>query len=338
MRIPEIEAWALRVVRNVQAGQRNEDARVELKATWPEAARSARRVAAHANAAHGESILWLIGIDEDAANIPGADRTEIAKWWSQLCAEFDGEAPRLKSVIVHVSDVTVVALYMECLQLPYVVRNQSFGSAGVSVSHEVPWREGTSTRSARHTDLVQLLVPLVRRPVVAALAGSLKCTLSMEGREPGAARVTRFSAVLYLTPSQPGRVVVPFHACHGEIRFVGADEIVPLKQISLHPDQPPFLPYIRGIGEPHPPPPEPLSRTIDSTGDELIIDGPGKANLSAECTVPADVTLSERCNVMFTLGIAAIDAPPIELALELLHSEPESEAEKYKVWRFIGVD
>ena len=63
MRRHEIEDWALRIIEQVESGQPNEDYRVELKAQWPDTREAARRIAGHANAAHGEPILWLIGVD-----------------------------------------------------------------------------------------------------------------------------------------------------------------------------------------------------------------------------------------------------------------------------------
>lgn len=65
MRMNDIENWALKIIDRVQSSQPVEDSRVELKAQWPvELNKAARQIAGHANAAHGESILWLIGIDE----------------------------------------------------------------------------------------------------------------------------------------------------------------------------------------------------------------------------------------------------------------------------------
>lgn len=65
MRSAEIERWALEIARRVENQQPVEDSRVELKRAWPtNYANAARRIAGHANAARGEAVLWLIGIDE----------------------------------------------------------------------------------------------------------------------------------------------------------------------------------------------------------------------------------------------------------------------------------
>ena len=60
-----LEAWALQVVDRIKAHQPNEDSRVECKRVWiAEHWEVARQLAGHANAARGEVLLWLIGVDE----------------------------------------------------------------------------------------------------------------------------------------------------------------------------------------------------------------------------------------------------------------------------------
>jgi hypothetical protein len=60
----QIETWALRVIERVEARQPNEDSRVELKREWPaQPNRAARQIAGHVNAARGEPVLWLIGLN-----------------------------------------------------------------------------------------------------------------------------------------------------------------------------------------------------------------------------------------------------------------------------------
>src|SRR4051812_34135748 len=77
VRTIEIESWALRMVAAVEAGHQIEDSRVELKAELPDAVKAARRIAAHANSAFSEPILWLIGIDENFG-IKGTQAQELA--------------------------------------------------------------------------------------------------------------------------------------------------------------------------------------------------------------------------------------------------------------------
>jgi hypothetical protein len=69
MRKHEIESWALSVIDRVRSGAANEDSRVELKREWIAPDRAARRLAAHANSALGEPILWLIGVDQKSGEL-----------------------------------------------------------------------------------------------------------------------------------------------------------------------------------------------------------------------------------------------------------------------------
>jgi hypothetical protein len=165
MRTHEIEAWALKAIERAELSQPNEDSQVELKTDWPDHARAARRIAGHANAARGDPILWVIGVDEHQG-VKGAIRNDLSTWWPQVSSHFDGPVPVLRDVLVHWKGKTAVALYFETNQIPYLVKNPAFNKPnGGPVQLEVPWRDGTAVRSAGHSDLVLLLSPL-QRPVL----------------------------------------------------------------------------------------------------------------------------------------------------------------------------
>ena len=110
MKPSEIESWAHSVMDRVERKDPIEDARVEVKAVWIDAQPMARRLAGHANAARGERILWLIGVDEKAGTVPGAEKKDAAEWWPRVQARFDGIAPRLTDLAVPHREVTVMAL------------------------------------------------------------------------------------------------------------------------------------------------------------------------------------------------------------------------------------
>jgi len=165
MKTHEIEAWALRAIERVEQHQPNEDSRIELRADWPDHKRAARWIAGHANALRGEPILWVIGVDEDRG-VKGASQNNLPNWWAQVKAQFDGSHPELCDLLVNWKGNTVVALYFETERIPFVVKNPAHGSQnGGPVQREVPWRDGTSNRSATHSDLIQLLSPL-QRPIL----------------------------------------------------------------------------------------------------------------------------------------------------------------------------
>lgn len=113
----EVEVWTREIVEAVLANQRIEDSKIELKSSWPEPGKAAKRLAAHANAARGSAILWLIGVDEKNCKLTNADPVELANWYKSVEALFDGFAPRLLvDANVRIGSDTVVALYFETAQ------------------------------------------------------------------------------------------------------------------------------------------------------------------------------------------------------------------------------
>lgn len=148
----EVKNWVLTIIQRVQSRQPTEDTRVECKASWLEAKSVVRQLAGHANAAKGEPVLWLIGVDEKGGTIPGAEHRELNNWYPQLVKEFDGDAPYLNTDLnIDVDDKTVVALLFETGSAPFVIRVSNTDRL------EIPWREGTRTRSATRAEILRML-------------------------------------------------------------------------------------------------------------------------------------------------------------------------------------
>jgi len=284
--MPEIEAWVLALVDRVEAKQPIEDARVELKAAWLEPAKAARQLAGHANAARGEPILWVIGLDEKRG-ATGAEAIEAASWWGQTRRCFDGLAPEVDLVNVPVAGKTLVALLIDTGRAPYVVKNPDGGA----IQYEVPWREGTATRTARREDLLRILVPYVRAPTVELLDGTL--TLK---RKPGDHASISVSLHLYLVPVGPDRVVIPFHRCQVSILAADGTHLMDVPEFRLHAES--SLQFgSGGIRR------ETLSLTVEHTLTELVADGPGAVRLWASGTGPwAAITDHERITLRVRLG------------------------------------
>lgn len=156
----EVEVWTREIIEALVANQRTEDSRVELKSSWPAPRKAADRLAAHANAARGTPILWLIGVDEKNRKLTNVDPVELANWHKSVEAFFDGFAPRLLiDANVRIGSDTVVALYFETEQgAPFVVEY----TGGSYPQFVVPWREGTALRAATRADLLRILVPIRR--------------------------------------------------------------------------------------------------------------------------------------------------------------------------------
>jgi hypothetical protein len=255
----EIERWALRVVEQVKRGQPNEDARVELKAVWPdEVYKAARQIAAHANPAGGEPILWLIGVDQKGV-VVGADHKELAKWYKQVESQFDDIAPGVTDVNVPVEGKIIVALLFDTRRRPFVIRSLNSGS----VTHEVPWRGATSTRSAKREELVRLLDSVPRLPKLEAVNGTLSVEWADNPRMRGNNRRWLLNLKLYVEPDGPGRISVPFHRCAGSLLFEGAGWHPQIRNIRMAPyDQ--------------------QTSSIRGSSTDLVIDGPGMVTLDAE--------------------------------------------------------
>ena len=109
MRSIDLEAWAIRIAETVNNRQPVEDSRVELKATWVDPQRIARRIAGHLNASRGEPALWLIGLDE-GQGVVGVNQNDFADWWSQVQSEFEGVVPTVQELAIPFEGRTMMAL------------------------------------------------------------------------------------------------------------------------------------------------------------------------------------------------------------------------------------
>jgi hypothetical protein len=254
----EIERWALRVVEQVKRGQPNEDARVELKAAWPDDThKAARQIAAHANPASGEPILWIIGVDQKGAVI-GADHNELSSWYKQVESSFDELAPGLTDVNIPVDGKTIVALLFDTGRRPFVVK----ATGGGPVTHEVPWRGSTSTRSAKRAELIRLLDDIPRLPRWEAINGTLSVERTDRPRVRGNDRLWQLHAKLYVEPDGPATISVPFHRCVGRLNFPEFGSTPKLRNIRL-------APY------------DPRSVNLRGSNADLVIGGPGMVTLEA---------------------------------------------------------
>jgi len=186
VRLQQLEARVLAAVEVVTAGGRIEDQLIECKREWPEPTKAARRIAGHANAARGTDITWIIGLDEDAHEVAGAGDTDLATWWPQVLRRFDEVAPDLEPLTVAVGGgKAVVALSFRTDRAPYSVTTD--GQGGVQV--EVPYRDGTTTRTARRHELLRMLLPAVAVPTLDLVTARLTFWHDPERKEEKAGNV-----------------------------------------------------------------------------------------------------------------------------------------------------
>jgi hypothetical protein len=298
----EIESWALRVLEQLAKGAQPEGDTVELKAEWPNPIKTARRLAAHANAARGHDILWLIGIDEKRG-IVGANGNEFSEWWSQAETQFDGVVPSVQLIVVSWQTKPVAALCFNTDRAPYVVKNPLFGlREGGSVEWEIPWREGAATRSATRNDVLLLLAPLRKAPKVTFLSGHV--TLE-QGTKQTKEVTFRVRANLYVVPSQESTVVFPYYCASVTVSPRPGVEL-PAEWITMGAGPRKKLEFGRialaSRNQPHVTVNSGMDM-IHATPDDIIIQVPGKIEVSASVPVESiqpDETLPIEVRISLT--------------------------------------
>lgn len=162
-------------IQRVLAGGRLEDALFEAKAKVPEIEKLALRLAGHANAARGQPITWVFGLDEDAHRINPDLDLDLADLLQRLQSRFDeGECPR-PTANHHwftFDQGAILAVEFDTTYPPYVIRKASGGDWSIVV----PWRDATRVRAARRADLQRVLLGQVELPTIRPL--TLRVALS----------------------------------------------------------------------------------------------------------------------------------------------------------------
>jgi hypothetical protein len=323
--LSNIEARVLKVIDQQKRKQPCEDSCIEMKADWPEPIKAARQIAGHANAARGENILWIIGVDE-SNGIVGADNTELANWLPQVKSYFDGLFPDVIDLNVPVDDKTIVALLFSSDRAPFVVKNSAYGKpASGSVELEVPWREGRRTRSARREDLIRLLVPISRQPSIEVISSTVTITELHPIPDPSYCN-WHILVRLYIAPFDHDRVVIPFHHCDIVIT-VGEDKISVCEKIRLSPSGRYYFGSGKIDGEVD-------SFTIASTESEVIADGPGRLNVSAyvKAARPNSIAASD---IALTLRMRPVGAEkPLTIETHLNRVKPSDNEKFVAKWEY----
>ena len=328
MRPFEIESWVLRAVDQVVRSSHCEDSLVELKSAWPKPAVAARQIAAHANAARGAPILWIIGVDE-VSGVLGAETTELADWFSAVRSCFNHVYPELQDINVQIGDHTVVALLFQTDRAPFLVKNSVFGtSGGGAVEWEIPWREGRKTRTANREDIIRLIGPLVRLPELEWLQCSVSVRVEKSADEASIQKWYLYGA-LYIVPSGPEPLVIPFHRCGVMVALTNGKVLEDWSDFRLSP--PRRVHFSRGSGISS----SVDSMTVESSSSEVIITGPGRVTFEASVISeqdPEPVT----GNVSVTLRLNAIGTNAHSVIEKALH--PSSCDRDFRAkWEFSDV-
>ena len=310
IRLTRLEAWALDIVSKVQAGKRVEDSRVELKREWPDQLKAARRIAGHANSCFGSNILWIIGLDEDIG-VKGVNPEDLASWWPGICSHFDGITPVLTDIIISVGNQSLVCLLFETCRPPYVVKNPKFGLAGGGpVAWEVPWREGTSVRTATRNDLLRMLVPTITQPEVEILKGNGHLQNNIDpirGCKTSDLKLY-FNLSLYIYPHGDSSVVIPFHKCKCLLGEDTGNNILEGFNITM------YLPSLVNIRKVHAD-----TVTIERTSSELIVHGPGRCTVEVHMVMENEPFWLHNSGLKLRLILFVIDSElPVELDMSLI--------------------
>ena len=321
-----LEARVHEIVDRVTVRAPVEDSRVELKSTWIEAPRAARRLAAHANGAYGEPILWVVGIDEGNATIPGARTEELANWWAQVQSNFDLVYPELlDDLVVPIQPgVAVAAMRFDTRQAPYVVRNPAHGSTADPVAWEVPWRDGTRTRSARRSELLRILSPLQLLPevdVMRAFLGARERVWHDPDGKPHPALVWYLSAAAYFVPRDAQPVTLPFHRCRAEVNFAKSDQGLSFEDVTLGPQMefvatPTCGPFVSTVVSSGYPPPQPI-REPKPIPSEWILRSPTRLLITGDAPHSANELPEGKATLTARLGVVGSERD-IELRWDLL--------------------
>ncbi len=266
MTAQEIELLAREIISAVLSSQKVEDSRIELKASWPDAEKAAHRLAGHANASRDAPILWLIGVDEKSCSVSSVNAVEKANWYKSVEKYFDGFAPRLLvDVNIRVENSTVVALYFDTEhESPYVVKNKTGGSYP---EHAVPWREGTRIRAARRDELLQILAPIQKVPVLELIDAKL----TVENLLPHGS-LWKLQMKVYVVSRSSERIYVPFHRCRASIKMPIGGQEYELPNIVITPDL-----YGKAL---------PPNKNMGESNSDIWIEGAGMMRLFAQATRP----------------------------------------------------
>jgi hypothetical protein len=294
----DIEVWALRLLDRQKAGGRLEDARVEAKAAWPaDPNKAARRLGGHCNALRGDDALWLIGLDE-RRGVQAIEPEDFATWWPKIAAEFHGEVPTPTELVIDYEGQQVVALHFSTDRAPYLVRV----AGGGKVEREVPWREGTSLRTATRADLLRLLAPLQQVPKVELLS----CTVNISSLEKSDKAHVVLEMKLYITAPVGSALVIPEHRCETEVRFPRRGSFAKAPDFTGGP----FARYWHPGRDREPDPP---GRLISDVDDQLLIQGPGFVRVRAAHEVERArgdrLGRTEQVEVRLTLRAVDLDLP-----------------------------
>jgi hypothetical protein len=310
----QLEARARQAVEAVLAGGRVEDDLIECKADWPDQSK-VRQLAAHANAARGNPIIWLIGVDEDSNQVTTPRDLDPNAWWAVMSKRFDDVFPEPLHVTVHIDEgKTVAALAFTTDQAPYVITT---GAEEGRVEREVPIRVATATRSARRRDLVRMLAPLITVPQ----ALPIKVTARADVAGVDETYPLGLEAMVFFEHPGTNPVMLPAHQMWARVEF---------DTRHLTSDLPPIVMPFFHSGMPTS---EPFG--VQRTRDGVVVSGSGSLEVFGSARIEAEnlglLVQVTPLQVRLSFGVVGIDRR-VELLATLYRMTPAA-AQKIE-WKY----
>ncbi len=243
----ELEYRALAYLDALEGGQPSSLAKNHAAhfPAWPgPPRRAARLLAAHANAARGQDVMWLVGVRPTARGklaLPGALRARFETWLQGLLPFFDGLAPTIRAYDIPAGTTAnrpgqlLVALHIETARVPFVFQANPEGT-----TLEVPWWDGAAghLRSAGRQELIRLLVPIQALPQFEVLEAELTFYKNLHAAGP--TKITHrwtFDGSLYVIPHHDTATVIPLHRCHAHLSIPGSGFTVTANDLTLTADK-----------------------------------------------------------------------------------------------------
>lgn len=302
----EIEALVLSVADRVLKGKRVEDSLIECKGEWPEP-NKARQLAAHANSARGEEMVWIIGLDERTGALTSPDSPDLADWGSRMSSRFDDHVvPDMRDLIVQIDEqASVTALVFATDRAPYVVK---VASGEGRVEREVPIRDGTRTRSAYRHELFRLLHPATIPPPVSLTHASVIGRSKLSEQSGGV--YFHLTSHLYIEQRIDETLMLPEHLMRCRLKLIRVAGAVQAEEITVEP----FHPYSQQVEEP--------KLGVHGRSDGITVAGGAVLELRAQSDVLEksfeDYEDVQSVEVEIELGVAG-SARPIVIS-EKLHN------------------
>ena len=294
-------------------------------ATWPgPPRRAARMLAAHANAARGRDLLWLIGVKTGKPgrnstghlHVAGARSTDFDPWLHRLLPFFDGLAPKVQAFVIpygahgKTPARQIVALQIQSARAPFVIRG-----AENSASLDVPWWDATTSliRSAGRNELVKLLVPLQDLPQFEVLEAELTFYKNPHPTS-GPKNLSRWTldGSLYVIPQSEARAMVPLHRCSGSLHIPGSAFTTTAQDVNLTGDK--------------------LSGAVRVTESAVLIEGLGRVFIYCSgSTTAAEIPWHSPLTATFDL--VPTGAERAAVATASLYPLPPLEANQAGRWK-----